>query len=116
ISAIAYANTLMNLGVQLFHFSLVTIMFTRMSEYLARGEIAACSRYLDDNLRRLARLSIPVCLAVAVASHELVLVLFQRDAFSAGDTARTASVLTMYILGLPAVLTNLVVVRVFHSL
>lgn len=116
ISAIAYANTLMNLGMQLFQFSLVTIMFTRMSEDLSRGDIAACSRYLDSNLRRLARLTVPVCLAIAVASHEIVLILFQRDAFSAEDTARTASVLAMFILGLPAVLINLVVARVFHSL
>ena len=116
ISAIAYANTLMNLGMQLFQFSLVTVMFTRMSEDIAGGNIASCNRYVDDNLRRLSRLSVPVSLAIFVASPELVQVLFQRDAFTADDTARTASVLAMYMLGLPAFLINLVIARVFHSL
>ncbi len=116
VSAITYANTLMNLGMQVFQFSLVTVMFTRISEDLAQDRIEACSRYLEENLRRMARIVIPVCLAVAVASSEVIQVLFQRGAFSAEDTSRASGALYMYMLGLPAVLINLVVASVYHAM
>lgn len=116
VSAVAYAGTLMNLGMQVFQFSLVTVMFTRLSEDLAQDRIDACNQYLDENLRRMARIVVPVCLAVGIASHEVVEVLFQRDAFSAEDTARTAGALYMYMLGLPAFLINLVVASAYHAM
>lgn len=116
VSAVAYANTLMGLGMQVFQFSLVTVMFTRLSEDLAHDRLDSCNLYLDSNLRRMARIVVPVCLAVGVASSEVVQVLFQRDAFSAEDSARTAGALYMYMLGLPAFLLNLIVGSVYHAM
>jgi putative peptidoglycan lipid II flippase len=116
ISAVAYANTITNLGMQIFQFSLVTVMFTKLSEDLAKDRIGACNSYLDTNLRRMARIVVPACLAIGVASTEVVQVLFQRDAFSATDSARTAGALYMYMLGLPAYLINLVVASVYHAM
>ncbi|MBK7047002.1 MAG: hypothetical protein IPH48_10920 [bacterium] len=116
VSAIAYSSTLTNFGVQIFQFSLATVMFTRMSEFISAEDMTGCSRYLNDNVNRLARIAVPICLAIALTSHELVRVLYQRDAFSSVDTTRTAGALSMYMLGLPALLINLVVARVFHAM
>lgn len=116
VSAIAYANTISNLGMQVFQFSLVTVMFTRLAEDLANDRIDACNRYLHANLSRMARIVVPLCIAIAVASHEVVEVLFRRDAFSADDAQRTAGALRMYMIGLPAYLINLVVASVFHAM
>lgn len=116
VSAVAYAGTISNLGMQVFQFSLVTVMFTRLSADLAKDRIDDCNRYLDANLQRMARIVVPVCLAIGVASSEVVQVLFQRDAFSATDSARTSGALYMYMLGLPAYLINMVVASVYHAM
>jgi len=59
---------------------------------------------------------VPTCLALALASQEVVYFLFQRNAFTPEDTIRTSGVLSMYMLGLPAFLANMVVANIFHSL
>ncbi len=116
ISAIAYSMTIINMGVQLFSLSLVVVMFTRMSEYLAAGESRDCSTYIYANLNRLTKIVVPVSLSLCLASKEIVRVLFQRGAFDAADAALTSGVLSLYLLGLPALIVNSLVSRIYHSL
>jgi putative peptidoglycan lipid II flippase len=116
ISSLNYAWTLTSFGLMLFLTSLVTVMYPRMSEAIAAGDLAGCSEYIRSNLVRLAHLVVPVALAAAVASPELVRVLFERGAFDAADSVRTAAAMSMYLLGLPALIINGVIARIFHSL
>ena len=116
ISSIAYSSTLMNFGVQLFSVSLVTVMFTKMSAMLAEKRIRECDTYIAANLTKIGRLVVPASLGLSMISTELITVLFERGAFGSEDTVRTASVLSMYTLGLPALIFNTVITRVFHSL
>lgn len=116
ISSIAYATTIMTFGIQLFVFSLVTVMFTRMSEYIAAADYSGCSDYIQDNLWRMSRIVVPASLALALSSAEIVRLLFERGAFTQADSVRTTGVLGMYLVGLPALLLNAVVARIYHSL
>jgi putative peptidoglycan lipid II flippase len=116
ISSLTYALVLTNFGLVMFSSSLARVMYPRMSESIAAGDLAACGAYIRDNLARAAHLAVPASLAAAFAAPEIVQVLFQRGAFEAADTARTAGVTTMYMLGLPAMIINVVVARIFHAL
>ncbi len=116
ISSIAYSATLVDFGCQIFQLSLVAVMFTQMSELIAAERMAECGAYIQLNTRKLAKLVVPVSIAISLASFEIVGVLFQRDAFTTEDSVRTASALSMYMLGMPALLINLIAARVFHSL
>lgn len=116
VSAISYATTVLNMGVSLFSMSLVVVMFTRMSEYLAADDVAGCSSYVLDNLNRQVRIVVPASLALCVASDDVVRALFQRGAFDHVAAARTSGALAVYILGLPALVMNSLVSRIFHSL
>ncbi len=116
LSSIAYALTIKNFGIQMFQLTLVTVMFTRMSEYLGAGDLAGCGDYVRDNIARVMRLVMPATLAFCLASGEIVRVLFLRGAFTPEDAVRTTGVMSMYALGLPAFIVNLIVGRVFHSL
>lgn len=116
VSSIAYSMTIMNFGVQIFSFSLVTVVFTRMSEFLANDQTAQCDIFLRNSVRRLLRVVVPISLGLSMAGHEIVTVLFERGHFSAADSLRTSGVLSMYLLGLPAIVTNMLVTRIFQSL
>ncbi len=116
ISAIAYSYTLVSFGSQVFNFSLGVVMFTKMSELIAEEKIHELNRYVRENLERGARLVVPASLAMALASPQVVLVLFERGEFTEADTVRTASVLALYMLGLPAIVSNMVVGRIFFSM
>lgn len=116
LSSIAYALTIKNFGIQLFQLTLVTVMFTRMSEYFGRGDLKGCGTYVLDNIARVSRLVLPATLIFYLASGEIVRVLFLRGAFTPEDATRTTDVMSMYALGLPAFIINLILSRVFHSL
>jgi putative peptidoglycan lipid II flippase len=55
-------------------------------------------------------LTIPAAIALAVAAEPIISVLFERGAFSAGDTANTAWALRAFAIGLPA----FVLIKVFQ--
>lgn len=116
ISSITYAMSIVNLGTQLFNLSLMTIMFTRMSEYLAAGDMATCNGYILDNLKRMTRILVPASLAASLAGPEIVQVIYQRGAFDAADAARTSGALVIYLLGLPGMVLVTLVARISHAL
>ena len=116
ISSLAYAATVKSFVIQLFQFSLVTVMFTRLSELIAADDFDECGRYIRENIGRVTRLVVPATLILALAGGEIVRVLFLRGHFTPADAERTAGVMSMYALGLPALIVNLIVSRVFHSL
>ena len=116
ISSLNYAWTLTNFGMTLFLTSLVTVMFPRMSEFIAAGDLESCNTYVSGNLVKVSNLVVPASCAAALAAPEIVRVLFERGAFDAADAARTAGTMSMYLLGLPALIINAVVARIFHSL
>jgi len=116
ISSITYSYTLTGFTVQIFSASLVVVMFTRMSELVSEGRIDALNRYIRENLEHVVRIVVPISLTMVCASTEVVRVLFQRGKFTEEDTVRTASVLALYLLGLPAIVSNQVVGQVFFSM
>ena len=116
ISSINYSMTLINFGVQIFSLSLVVVMFTKMSEFLATNDLVGCDRYIRSNLLRVTNYVVPLSLALFVVSPEVVRILFERGAFDAEDVRRTSDALAMYMLGLPALVINGVVTRIFQSL
>ncbi|MEZ4389367.1 MAG: lipid II flippase MurJ [Candidatus Krumholzibacteriia bacterium] len=116
ISSLAYAYTITNTVLILFSTSLITVIFPRMSAAIAAGDLAGCSADIRANLNRTAHLVVPAALMAAVAAPEIVRVLFQRGAFDAVAAVRTSGTMSMYVLGLPALIINGLVARIFHSL
>jgi putative peptidoglycan lipid II flippase len=116
ISSIAYSYTLVNFGSQVFSFSLIVVMFTKMSELISEWKIDDLNRYIRENLERVVRLVVPASIALSCAAPQVVRVLFQRGEFTEEDSIRTASVLAIYMVGLPAIVSNLIVGRIFFSL
>ena len=53
---------------------------------------------------------------MSLASVEIIRVLYQHGAFTAEDTVRTSGALAVYILGLPGLIANNILSRIFHSL
>jgi len=116
ISSISYAMTIVNFGVQVFFMSLIVVMFTKMSELIAEGQIAICDEYVRDNLVKVVNLVVPVSLILALSSPEIVEILFRRGAYNDTAALKTSGTMTMYLVGLPAIVINGMIARLFHSL
>jgi putative peptidoglycan lipid II flippase len=116
ISTVAYSFIIISFSVQTIQLSLNTVMFTRMSELIAENKFSQCSNYLVQNFNKLTRLVFPFALALMVSSTEIVRVLFQRGEFDSESAVRTVAALSIYMIGLPALILNLPVTRIFHTL
>jgi putative peptidoglycan lipid II flippase len=116
VSTIAYSFVIISFSVQTIQLSLNTVMFTRMSEFIAEDKFEQCSNYLIQNFNKLTRLVLPFALSLLISSTEIVRVLFQRGEFDSESAARTVATLSIYMIGLPALILNLPVTRIFHAL
>jgi len=116
ISTIAYSVVILNFSVQIIQLSLNTVMFTKMSEFFAEDKFKECSEYLVVNFKKLTRLVVPFALTLMISATEIVRVLFQRGEFDEESAIRTSMALSIYMIGLPALVINLPVTRIFHTM
>ena len=114
-SALYFGNRLVQFPLGVFGIAMATAVFPSLSSAAAAGDRPALTATLQQALRMMLFISLPA-VAVAVALPEaIVALLFQRGHFDAAATARTASVLRFYSLGLWAYCGVQVVTRAFYA-
>ena len=114
IAALNYGLRVMLMLVGLFGQAAGVASFPFMARMAAEGRMAEMNRLLNGTLRFLL-LVVPLSALFMVLRHEIVRVLFQRGAFDAADTARTAGVLGWLMAGAAAFAAQTVVVRGFYA-
>ncbi|MEU6662510.1 lipid II flippase MurJ [Streptomyces sp. NPDC046821] len=99
ISHLNYAQKIAQLPMVL-SLMLCTVTFPVVAQAVARGDIAAARARVERDLGLAACVVLAGAAAVVACAPQIVQVLFQRGAFTAADTAATASVMRVYALGL----------------
>ena len=83
---------------------------------IAIGDFAACGSYVEGNLRRLARVVVPAALALIYSAPDIVRALLRRGAFDEESARQVSGVLVLYAVGLPAIVFNGIVARLYNAL
>lgn len=104
VSTLEFADRARVIPQTLLHSTLAMVAFAAWSNLRAEGRIAAARAAIDESLRWTLALSAPVLAGMFIGRYVLIGILFERGAFTAADTARTAAVLGYY---LPGILPNL---------
>jgi len=116
ISALNYANRLIQMPVGLFATALGTAVFPSLTRRAAGKDL----RGLGEGVRRALRLIILVCVPASVVllvlREPLVVLFFERGAFDARATGMTAAALFFYSFGLVGWAGEFVLARGFFSL
>jgi len=115
IASLNYAARIVNLPVILLGDGLMTVFFPNLSHQLASGNDRQSRRLLSLVYRLLVVTFVPITLLTILMAPELVELLFQRGAFDAAATSRTASLVRVYALGLLPTVTGTASMRVFHA-
>ena len=100
ISYLYYANRVFQLPLALFAIATSVALFPKVSRHLKHGDEAKARRMLSKAFTFLLYLLGLSSVGGIVLSHEITWLLFQRGAFTAEDTANTAFILKMYLIGL----------------
>lgn len=109
ISFLYYADRLNQLPLGVVGVAVSTALLPMLSRDLARGDAAAANEKLNRAIEVALLLTIPAACALAALATPMVAVLFERGAFDAAATQKTAAALAAYAAGLPAY----VLVKVF---
>jgi putative peptidoglycan lipid II flippase len=109
VSQLYYADRLYELPLAIVGIAIGVVLLPDVSRQLRAGNHAGVLDSQNRSLEFAMLLTVPAAIALAVVPIPIVKVLFERGAFTAADTAKTAAVLSVFALGLPA----FVMIKVF---
>jgi len=102
VSWLYFANRLIELPLGLVGVAMGTVLVRELSHAVQGGDAAAVAHAQSRAIELAAGLALPAMLGLIVLAEPIVRLLFERGAFTAGDTASTARALIWLALGLPA--------------
>jgi len=115
-SVLYYGNRLMQFPLGTFGIALATAVFPTLSARAARRDWDGFGEALTDGLGAVIFIGLPAGAGLIMLCHPTVELLFERGAFGADTSARTASVLAAYSTGIWAYCALHVLARAFYSL
>lgn len=111
ISWLYYADRLNQLPLGIVGIAVGTALLPMLSRAVSGGRTKEAAHLFNRALEICLLLALPAATALLVMPHILIMVLFERGAFTASDTAATSAVLMGYAIGLPAYIVG----KVFQS-
>jgi putative peptidoglycan lipid II flippase len=110
VSYLSYADRLNQLPLGVVAVAVATVILPRLSREIRAGEEGRALHTQNRGLELALLLTLPAAVALGMAAHPLLAVLFQRGAFGPRAVNQVAPALMAYAAGLPAfVLTRVVV-------
>ena len=102
VSFLYYADRVGQLPLGVIGAAVGTALLPLLSRQLRSGLRLAAHRSMNRALEIALALSLPAAVGLALAAPPIVAALFERGAFDAGATLKTAPALAAYALGIPA--------------
>lgn len=115
-AALNLATRVMELPIGVFTIAVATVTFPLIAKHAARGDWSSLSASYHKGLRLVLVINIPAAVGLALLSEPVTRLLFERGAFSAGDTALMTPLLAAYAVGLPFVSFTSLALRGFYAL
>src|SRR5690348_8866212 len=102
VAYLTYADRLNQLPLAVVGIAVGTAILPPLSRQVRTGDNAGAADTQNRGLELALLLTLPASVALAIAAHPILAVLFQHGKFTAADTAATAPALAAYAAGLPA--------------
>lgn len=115
VAAYQWAFTFFYLPHALFAIPIFHVLFTAMSEHIARGEEARFADRLREGIAMLAFLLVPIAAFLIVTAHLLIRVTLEYGVMTEAGATQVARVLIAFAVGLPTYSAFLVFTRSFYA-
>ncbi|MGI6361666.1 MAG: murein biosynthesis integral membrane protein MurJ [Bacillota bacterium] len=115
ISALDFANKLMNLPIGVFVAAVAAAIYPALAERALKKDNIGLAKTMNKGLGMVLLVAIPASIGLIVLSQPIVQLLFERGAFDAAATSTTAYALSFYCVGLVAVAANMILTRAYYS-
>jgi putative peptidoglycan lipid II flippase len=115
LSWLNYAFRIMHLPLGMFGIAVGTVALPTFARMIANGSRDMIPRTLNDSLKMVLFLTIPSSALIAFLASPITSLIYEHGRFTAADTAATASILVLYMLGVPFVSILRNVAGVFYA-
>ncbi|HTU02443.1 MAG TPA: lipid II flippase MurJ, partial [Candidatus Sulfotelmatobacter sp.] len=116
VAALGYAFRLVQFPIGVVGVSVATGALPVMAAAMARDAVEEMKRVLQDSLRLAVFFALPSMVGLILFRIPILVVLFQRGAFTRAATALTASILLAYALGLTFYIANRILAPAFYAM
>ncbi|MDS1029657.1 murein biosynthesis integral membrane protein MurJ [Bacillota bacterium LX-D] len=116
ITALDFANRLMNLPLGIFAAAVSTAIFPAMAEGVAKKDFAALAQTVRKGLGMVTVAIVPAAIGLIVLKEPIVRLVFERGAFDARATVLTSTSLLYFSLGLWFIAVNTILTRAFYAM
>ncbi len=116
ISALYYANRLMQFPLGVFAIALSIAILPTLSQHIARGEMDKMKDSFIFGYKLLSFFTLPSTVGLIVLSYPIVRLFYQHGLFSSQDTSITETALVCYSIGLFATSILRLVISSFYAL
>jgi len=115
VSWLYYSDRLMELPLGIFAIAIATVILPTLSRIHAAEDTEKFVATLDWSLRTLVLVGLPATLALVVLAEPLIVIIYQRGAFSLESVAPTAASLKAYAVGLLGFMSIKVLATAYFS-
>ena len=97
VAIVNYASVLQGFIMNVFSLAIMTIIYPRLSEAIAQGNEKKYVSYVENGIKVVSILFIPLSIGAIILSQDLVKCVYGHGAFDKNNIASTASVFVMYV-------------------
>ena len=115
-SVLYYGDRLIQFPLGVFGIAMATAVFPFFSTHAARKDWTSFTETLNQAIRVVLFIGIPASIGLILLRKPLVELFYERNAFTAESTYRTASVIFFYAIGVWAYSASHVIIRAFYSM
>lgn len=115
ITMVGYANRLYIMLVGIFSFVATNLLFPKFSRATAQGDGDGANQFAAASVKVLMLLMVPLAVGIFLLAEPLTRLVYMRGEFTAYDARMTASVLRLFVLGIPFMSANEVFTKLFFA-
>lgn len=116
ISALYYANRLMQFPLGVFGIALSIAILPTLSKYVAKKQYQQMKNTFSFGIKTLSLFILPSTVGLIVLSHPIIKLFYEHGLFSSQDTRMTEIALVCYTIGLFATAALRLVISTFYAL
>ena len=109
------SNRLMELPIGVFAIAVSTVVYPLIARHAVENNLAKMGEDFRKGLRLILVINVPAAVGLALLSHPIVRLLYQRGAWTAADSASMATLVALFAIGLPFFSVVNLTVRAFYA-
>ena len=115
VSVLSYADRIYQFPLSLIGVTFGTILLPELSKIYKMNDLEKANIVQNRAIKSGLFLSLPAAIGIILLSDPIIHIIYQRGAFLFSDTIKTAKVISVFSLGLPAFVLSKIFLPIFYA-